>query len=191
LISGPWAARKLLKWAWRGARVRLAGINALATASARGPDRRTIPTPPRPSAVAMATIVSVSGWVMAGVYGLSALNRKARREGRAFRSGAGPDHSFSILRVISHCWLMDNRLLVSQYSTRPAGNQRKNTVNTTGIHFMTSAWHGSGGVGFRRIWNHIETPISSGRINQGSISDRSWIQPKNGAWRSSTDSSST
>src|SRR5690606_1129151 len=148
-------SRKLLKWAWRGARGRLAGISALAIASARGPERRTMPTPPRPGAVAMATMVSVSGWGMARAYGLAALNRTARREGRAFRSGTGPDHSFSILRVISHCWPMDSRLLVSQYSTRPAGNQRKNTVNTTGIHFITWAWVGSGGVGFRRIWNHI------------------------------------
>src|SRR5690606_10483011 len=99
--------------------------------------------------------------------------------------------SASMRRVMIHCWAMDNTLLVSQYSVKPAGNQSMNTVKIAGIHFITWAWVGSAGVGLRRIWINMLAPISNGSTKYGSITDRSWIQPKNGTWRSSTDSSST
>ena len=38
-------------------------------------------------------------------------------------------------------------LLTSQYSTRPAGKKKKNTLNAIGMIFMTFACTGSGGSG--------------------------------------------
>ncbi len=75
-------------------------------------------------------------------------------------------------------------------------------VNITGIQAKIIAWVLSGGVGFMRIWMNIVIPMTSGqmpsiricggvkgispnRLNTdvGSGAERSWIQPKNGAWR--------
>ena len=50
---------------------------------------------------------------------------------------------------------------------------------------------GSGGGGFSLYCAHIARPLSTGRMKNGSRDDRSLIQPKNGAWRISTLSSST
>ncbi len=66
-----------------------------------------------------------------------------------------------------------------------------NTEKITGIHFITWAWVGSAGVGLRRVCRNMDAPIRIGRTKYGSITDRSLIHRKNGAWRSSTDSSST
>jgi len=75
-------------------------------------------------------------------------------------------------------------------------------VKTTGIQVKIIAWVGSGGVGFIRICRNMVTPMTSGhtpicrnsgttkgsspnrlKIEVGSGAARSWIQPKNGAWR--------
>ena len=52
--------------------------------------------------------------------------------------------------------------------------------DAAGIHFITWAWVGSAGVGLRRICRNMLAPINSGSTKYGSITDRSWIQPKNG-----------
>ncbi|KAG1376529.1 hypothetical protein G6F59_018252 [Rhizopus arrhizus] len=39
--------------------------------------------------------------------------------------------------------------------------------------------------------NHITATLMTGRMKYGSRAVRSWIQPSHGAWRSSTDSTST
>ena len=82
-------------------------------------------------------------------------------------------------------------MFVNQYNTSPAGKNAKNTVKITGKTFMTRAWMGSAGAGFRRCCISIAAPISSGRMKYGSRLDRSWIHSMNGAWRISTDSSRT
>ncbi|MNT12748.1 hypothetical protein D3C72_1476900 [compost metagenome] len=75
-------------------------------------------------------------------------------------------------------------------------------VKTTGIQVNSIAWVGSGGVGFMRICTNMVMPMMIGqtprcrkdgasngkrpkrlKIVVGSGAERSWIQPKNGAWR--------
>ena len=51
------------------------------------------PMPPRPGAVAIAAMVSVSAAVF---------------------TGSGRQGAFSIRRVITHCWAIDSTLLTSQ-----------------------------------------------------------------------------
>src|SRR5690606_1755962 len=97
----------------------------------------------------------------------------------------------SICRVMYHCWAMDRTLLTTQYSTRPAGNQRKKKVKMIGISFITLACMGSGGVGFRRIWMNMVAPMMIGRRKYGSLIDRSVSQLCHVTLRISTLSSST
>ena len=76
-----------------------------------------------------------------------------------------------------------------------------------GMNRKILAWTGSGGCGFRRCWTNMESPMRigqtprlmsskgpSGGTSQGSRpkpfknelgsgAERSWIQPKKGAWR--------
>ena len=47
-------------------------------------------------------------------------------------------------------------LLTSQYSTRPAGKKRKNTLKTNGMNCITFACTGSGGSGLSRVCTNIE-----------------------------------
>ncbi len=56
---------------------------------------------------------------------------------------------------------------------------------------MTLACIGSGGGGLSFCWKYIAAPISSGRMKNGSRTDRSMIQSMNGACRISTLSSNT
>src|SRR5688572_14224758 len=97
--------------------------------------------------------------------------------------------SASTTRLIFHCWAIDRTVLVSQYSTRPAGNHMNMKVMITGMNANTFACTGSGGVGFNLYCANIATPISTGSTKYGSRDERSWIQPMNGAWRISTLSS--
>src|SRR5688572_13032141 len=99
--------------------------------------------------------------------------------------------SASTTRLIFHCWAIESAVFVSQYSTSPDGNHMNIAVMITGMKPNTFAWIGSGGVGFSLNCAYIAAPISSGRMKYGSRADRSWIQPKNGACRISTLSSST
>src|SRR5690606_10875295 len=133
-----------------------------------GPETRTIPTPLLPGGVAIAQMVS-----------LSACNDMTWPLGNQLAALAS--NSFSIERVMYHCWSMPSTLLVSQYSTRPAGNQRKNTVITTGMKRIILACIGSAGAGLSRDWAYIDTPISSGSTKYGSMTDRSLSHRMKGA----------
>ena len=89
-------------------------------------------------------------------------------------------------------------------------------VKITGIQSKIIFWVGSGGAGLSFICTHIVTPMISGhapsirkapitgteagfhgsspnrlKIVVGSGADRSWIHPKNGAWRISMVMNST
>src|SRR5690554_8188245 len=86
---------------------------------------------------------------------------------------------------------MDRRLLTTQYSTSPAGNQRKKKVKIIGNSFITLACIGSGGVGLSCCCTNILKPMIIGRIKYGSLLDKSVIHSIQGAWRISTLSSST
>ena len=86
---------------------------------------------------------------------------------------------------------MPRTLFVSQYSTRPAGNQRKNIVIITGMNFMTFAWVGSAGAGLRSDCTNIDAPIKSGSTKYWSIAERSLIHNMKGACLNSTLSMST
>jgi len=55
-IGSPAASANTARKAWRGNASR--PLSARAISSDRGPDRRTMPTPPAPGAVAIAAIVS-------------------------------------------------------------------------------------------------------------------------------------
>src|SRR5688572_33052590 len=86
---------------------------------------------------------------------------------------------------------MARMLLVSQYSTRPDGKPKNITENTSGMIHIMRACTGSGGVGLSQVCNRLEAVISSGRMNHGSLTARSVIQPIQGALRISTLASST
>ena len=83
--------------------------------------------------------------------------------------------------------------------TSPAGKGANITVKNKGKNINIFAWTGSGGVGFSFCCIHIETPIKHGHtpiskkeggshgikpnklnIEVGSLSLKSYIQPKNG-----------
>ena len=126
-IASPVASRKDASVAVRAAGVLPVMVRAMRRAS--GPATLTMPIPPRPGAVAMAAIVSgrVAGLLM-------------------------DQFSRSICRVMTHCCDIDSRLFTSQYSTRPAGKNRKNTVKMIGMNCITFACMGSGGGGFSFCW---------------------------------------
>src|SRR5690606_2435688 len=91
-----------------------------------------------------------------------------------------------------HCCSRPKPPLVTQYSTRPAGKNTIITPNTSGISCIMRCCIGSMPVIGESFWvAHITAMLMIGRMNQGSRAVRSWIQPIHGAWRSSTDSSST
>src|SRR3954468_12302973 len=93
--------------------------------------------------------------------------------------------------LINHCCAIDSTLFVTQYSTRPAGKKKNITENASGINHIILACTGSGGAGFSAVWNSVDSVITTGRMKNGSGSDKSWIQPTHGAPRISTDASST
>ena len=49
--------------------------------------------------------------------------------------------------LMTHCCAMDKMLLVSQYSTRPAGNMKNIKLKASGMNFMILACIGSAGGG--------------------------------------------
>src|SRR5690606_6603010 len=99
--------------------------------------------------------------------------------------------SVCVLRVMYHCCAIDRVLLTTQYSTRPDGKKNIMPPNTRGMIIMTLACMGSGGVGFSLICRNMVAIMRAGRMNQGSRTDRSVIQPIHGAPRISTLASST
>src|SRR5690606_12652517 len=91
-----------------------------------------------------------------------------------------------------HCWASPSAPLVTQYRTRPAGKKIMIAPKITGISCMMRCCMGSMPViGLSFCVAHITAMLMTGRMNHGSGAVRSWIQPIHGAWRSSTDSSST
>src|SRR4051812_17175689 len=92
---------------------------------------------------------------------------------------------------MSHCWVIDRMLFVSQYSTRPAGKKKNITENTSGMIHIILACTGSGGVGLSQVCTRLDAVINSGRMKYGSGADRSWIHIIHGALRISTVDSST
>ena len=94
-------------------------------------------------------------------------------------------------RLMFHCCAIESSVFVTQYSTRPAGKNAKITDMTSGMIMKTFAWIGSGGGGLSLNCTNIAPAMITGRMKNGSLADRSLIQPRNGAWRISTLSSST
>ncbi len=82
-------------------------------------------------------------------------------------------------------------LFVSQYSTRPAGKKKNITEKTSGMIHIIRACTGSGGVGLSQVWSRLVPVIRSGRMKNGSLAERSVIQPTQGAFLISTVDSST
>ena len=54
-------------------------------------------------------------------------------------------------------------LFVSQYKTKPEGNDKKKKVKTIGINNISLAWLGSADVGLIFCWKNIDMPIKIGR----------------------------
>ena len=90
-----------------------------------------------------------------GAVATAAMRVSVLHERAAFRS---------MVRVICHCCAIDSTLFTSQYSTRPAGKKKKNTLNAIGMIFITFACTGSGGTGLSRVWMIMVAPISTGRM---------------------------
>ena len=86
-----------------------------------------------------------------------------------------------------------------QYTTNPDGNGANIIVKKSGKNIKIFAWIGSGGVGFNFCCTHMLKPINIGqtpiikkvggsqginpnklKIDVGSLSDKSLIQPKKG-----------
>src|SRR5687768_3349222 len=165
-------------------------------AATEGADTRTMPTAPRPGAVAMAAM----GWswrgsmaVLSNYKGQGPLQRPLLSPWRSrylnfgrLNSGGTP------MRVlISHCCAIDSTLFVIQYSTRPDGKKKNITENASGMNHISLACIGSGGVGFSAVCSKVVSVITSGRMKNGSGAARSLIQPTQGAPRISTLDSST
>ncbi len=93
--------------------------------------------------------------------------------------------------LITHCWAIDNTLLVIQYSTRPDGKKKNITLKASGMNHIILACNGSGGAGFSEVCNTVVNVMMIGRMNSGSGLERSWIQPSQGVLRISTLDSST
>src|SRR3990167_4839722 len=113
-----------------------------------------MPTPPRPWAVATAAMVSRTADMLDSKRWIARRPTMGASWVTACESLAAPTDqaaaalvAASILRVMYHCWAIDKTLLTTQYSTRPAGNQRKKKAKMIGISFSTLACIGSGGVG--------------------------------------------
>src|SRR6202008_2450383 len=71
------------------------------------------------------------------------------------------------------------------------GKKMNITLKASGMIHLSLACIGSGGVGLSQVWNSEVAVMTIGRMYQGSGADRSVIQPIHGAWRISTDDSST
>src|SRR5574344_2450582 len=93
--------------------------------------------------------------------------------------------------LITHCCAIDSTLLVSQYSTKPAGNMKNMKLKISGMNHIILACIGSGGTGFSAVCSSEDSVIKMGRMNSGSLADRSVIHKIHGAWRISTLESST
>src|SRR5690349_23478472 len=149
-----------------------------------------MPTAPRPEAVAMATMGSV---VRASLVRILAAKRAADAALRGwFGARAGylvPSTPSRLL--MNHCCAIDSTLLVIQYSTRPAGKKMNITLKASGMIHISLACIGSGGVGLSQVCTSEVAVMMTGRMNHGSGADRSWIHRIQGAWRISTDESST
>ena len=59
---------------------------------------------------------------------------------------------------------MDNKLLTTQYKTKPAGKKKNMIENTIGIYNMTLAWIGSGGVGLSLVCTNMDTAMITGKM---------------------------
>src|SRR5207244_11546466 len=97
----------------------------------------------------------------------------------------------SMPRLIIHCCRIVSALFVTQYSVRPAGNENSAALKARGISHIILACTGSAGVGCSETWISDVAVIRIGRIAYGSMMDRSWIQPIQGAPRISADEVST
>src|SRR5262249_20624640 len=114
------------------------------------------------------------------------------------------------------CGATDSVLSPAKKTTSPAENDASMKVKMIGIQSKIIFWVGSGGAGLSFIWNHIVMPMMMGqaprcrnwptigsavgshgtsqnrlKMFDGSGAERSWIQPKNGAWRISMVMNST
>jgi len=114
------------------------------------------------------------------------------------------------LRMIRYCWVKVMMLLEIQYTTSPLAKPPSMNMNTQGIHENTCCCTGSLGAGFSFCCSHMVMPRMIGsrpmkircksdpvagaaqgnspnRLYSDEVSgaDRSFSQPKNGAWRSS------
>ena len=98
-----------------------------------------------------------------------------------------------------HCCAMVNTLFTVQYTTSPDGNGANMIVKKSGKNINIFACIGSGGAGFNFCCTHMLKPIKIGqapiikkvggsqgikpnklKMDVGSLSDKSCIQPKNG-----------
>ena len=140
-----------------------------------------MPMPPRPGGVAAATMVSVR---------ISDLRLAAAARSSA-SVGAPGAAAASMRRLMFHCCAIDSTVLVTQYSTSPAGKNAKVTDMASGMIMNTFCCTGSPACGLSLYCTNIAAAMIAGSMKNGSRDDRSWIQNMNGAWRISTLSSST
>ena len=129
-----------------------------------GPERRTMPMPPRPGGVAAATMVSVR--VMTHRAGQAASAAFLRAAAAALDAAVDVP---LLRRSRAWCWSPST-------APGPRGRTRTCTDITSGMIMNTFACTGSGGAGFSLYCTNIATAMMTGRMNSGSREDRSWIQ---------------
>ncbi len=66
--------------------------------------------------------------------------------------------------LMTHCWAIDNTLLVIQYNTKPAGKKKNITLKANGMIHIILACMGSGGAGFNAVCNSVVSVITSGKM---------------------------
>ena len=92
---------------------------------------------------------------------------------------------YFVVFFITYIWKIPNKLDTVQYNTKPAGIHANNTVNNTGIHFITRWVDASASFALfcvcgvcKYCCSHIVAPIKIGNMKYGSITDKSDIQRK-------------
>ena len=88
---------------------------------------------------------------------------------RAFSDMCGGQAAFLLCvfpyrLVIQYCCAIDNRLLTTQYKTRPDGKKKKVMEKTMGKNIIIFACIGSGGGGLIFCWMNMEPAMIIGKM---------------------------
>ena len=82
-----------------------------------------------------------------------------------------------------NCWMIVKMFCTSQYNTRPLGKSLNMNPNMSGMMRKMRRCIGSPVDGVMYVWMNIVMVMRIGSTYVGSLSERSWIQSMNGAFR--------